>query len=57
MPWFTAWVAGRPNLGFGMEGGFWTASWGALVITPVSFPVSLLIKDEQQRATGWERSF
>ena len=29
MLWFTAWVAGQPNLGLGMEGGFWTASWGA----------------------------
>jgi len=47
MLWFTAWVAGRLNLGFGMEGGLWTAFWGALVISLVSFAISLLIKDEK----------
>jgi len=46
MLWFTAWVAGQLNLGFGIEGGFWHAFWGALVISLVSFSISLLIKDE-----------
>ena len=46
MLWITAWVAGRLDLGFGIEGGFWPAFWGALVISLVSFAISLLIKDD-----------
>lgn len=48
MLWFTAWVAGQFDLGFGIEGGFWPAFWGALVISLVSFAISLVIKDEDQ---------
>lgn len=48
MLWFTSWVAGRLNLGFGIEGGFWPAFWGALVISLVSLAISLLIKDEDK---------
>ncbi len=44
---FTAWVAGQFNLGFGVD-GFWPAFWGALVISLVSFAISLLIKDEER---------
>jgi putative membrane protein len=43
---FTAWVAERLNLGFGIDGGFWPAFWGALVISLVSLAISLLIKEE-----------
>jgi len=46
MLWLTAWVAGRLNLGFGIDGGFWPAFWGALVISLVSLVISLLIKEE-----------
>lgn len=46
MLWVTAWVAERLNLGFGIEGGFWPAFWGALVISLVSFAISLVIKDD-----------
>lgn len=42
---FTSWVASQLNLGFGIEGGFWPAFWGALVISLVSFGLSLIIKD------------
>ncbi|NIN64825.1 MAG: phage holin family protein [Anaerolineae bacterium] len=45
MLWFTAWVAGQFDLGFAVT-GFWAAFWGALVISLVSFGISLLIKDE-----------
>lgn len=45
MLWFTAWVAGQFDLGFAVN-GFWAAFWGALVISLVSFGISLLIKDE-----------
>jgi putative membrane protein len=47
MLWFTAWVAGRLDLGFGIDGGFWPAFWGALVISLVSLAISLLIKEEK----------
>jgi putative membrane protein len=43
---FTGWVAGRLEIGFGREGSFWPAFWGALVISLVSFTLSLVIKDE-----------
>jgi putative membrane protein len=46
MLWFTAWIADRLNLGFGIEGGFWPAFWGALVISLVSLAISLLIKED-----------
>ena len=46
MLWFTAWVARTLDLGFGITGGFWSAFWGALVISLVSFAISMLIKDE-----------
>jgi len=45
MLWLTAWVAGRLSLGFWIEGGFWPAFWGALVVSLVSLALSLLIKD------------
>jgi len=47
MLWFTAWVAGQFNLGFEVS-GFWPAFWGALVISLVSFGISLLIKDDDR---------
>jgi putative membrane protein len=53
MLWFTAWVAGRLDLGFGIEGGFWPAFWGALVISLVSFVISMLIKDEDRARERW----
>ena len=45
MLWFTGWVAGIFNLGFEVN-GLWAAFWGALVISLVSFGISVLIKDE-----------
>jgi len=47
MLWFTAWVAGQFNLGFEVS-GFRPAFWGALVISLVSFGISLLIKDDDR---------
>jgi putative membrane protein len=49
MLWATAWVAGRLDLGFGIEGGFWPAFWGALVISAVSLALSLVIKDDDDK--------
>jgi len=46
MLWFTSWVAGLFNLGFEVD-GFGPAFWGAIVISVVSFAISLLIKDEE----------
>ena len=48
MLWLTAWIAGRFNLGFEIEGGFWPTFWGALVISLVSFVISLIIKDDEK---------
>ena len=49
MLWLTAWVAGLFDLGFGIEGGFWPAFWGALVISLVSFAISLVVRDNGER--------
>lgn len=49
MLWVTAWVAGTLDLGFGIEGGFWPAFWGALVISAVSLALSLVIKDDDDK--------
>ncbi len=46
MLWLTSWVAGSLDLGFSIEGGFWPAFWGALVISVVSLAISLVIKDD-----------
>jgi putative membrane protein len=58
MLWLTAWLAGLFNLGFGIEGGFWPAFWGALVISLVSFAISLVVKDEaNERLRRRDRSY
>ncbi len=49
MLWATAWIAGRLDLGFAIEGGFWPAFWGALVISAVSLVLSLVIKDDDDK--------
>ena len=33
---FTSWVAGELNLGWHVD-GFWSAFWGALIVSIVSF--------------------
>jgi putative membrane protein len=56
MLWVTAWIAGLLDLGFGIEGGLWPTFWGALVISVVSFAISLLVKgdrDEKKRDKGF----
>ncbi len=53
MLWFTAWVAHTLDLGFGITGGFWSAFWGALVISLISFAISMLIKDDDRRRDRW----
>jgi len=49
MLWLTAWIASAFDLGFGIEGGFWPAFWGALVISLVSFAISLVVKDDGEK--------
>lgn len=44
----SAWVAGRLGLGFVIE-GFWSAFFGALVISIVSFIATVLVRTETRR--------
>jgi len=44
----TGWVSNILGLGFHVA-GFWPAFWGALVISIVSFLLSLFVKDEERR--------
>jgi putative membrane protein len=41
----TGWIAGQLNLGFTVD-GFWAAFLGALVVSIVSFALTVLIRDE-----------
>jgi putative membrane protein len=40
----TSWLAGKLNLPFHVD-GFWTALWGALIVSVVSWLISLVIPD------------
>ena len=42
--WLTSWVAGQLSLPFHIT-GFWAAFWGALVVTVVSWALSMLLRD------------
>ncbi|MND08393.1 Membrane protein of unknown function [compost metagenome] len=42
---FTGWLAGLLDLGFHVE-GFWAAFWGAIVISVVSWLLSLVFGDD-----------
>jgi putative membrane protein len=44
MLWLTSSLSGALGLGFHV-GGFWPAFWGALVVTVVSWALSMLIRD------------
>jgi putative membrane protein len=44
----TGWLADQVNLGFYVQ-GFGAAFWGALVISIVSFILSLIFKEEKRR--------
>jgi putative membrane protein len=44
----TGWLAQQLNLGF-MVDGFWAAFLGALVVSLVSWALTLLIRDERER--------
>lgn len=44
----TGWVAGQLGLGFTVE-GFWAAFLGALVVSIVSWALTLFLRDERER--------
>jgi putative membrane protein len=46
--WLTGWVAAELNIGFQVE-GFWPALWGSIVISIISFVLSMLFLDERDR--------
>jgi putative membrane protein len=46
--WLTGWVAAQLNIGFQVE-GFWPALWGSIVISIISFVLSMLFLDERDR--------
>ncbi len=45
---FTGWIAQQLSLGFTVD-GFWAAFIGALVVSIVSWALTLLIRDERER--------
>jgi putative membrane protein len=44
----SSWIAGQFGVGFHVE-GFWAAFWGALVISVVSFVLSLIFREDEGR--------
>ena len=52
----TSWLAMRLNLGFHVN-GFWPALWGGLVISIVSFLLSIFFSDDERKERrGHKRS-
>jgi len=45
--WFSSWIANLLNIGFNVD-GFWPAFWGGIVISVVSFLLSLLIPGDKE---------
>lgn len=55
MLWFSSWVAGQLGVAFRVE-GFMAAFWGALVVSVVSFLLSIIFqRDEKRRRDRKER--
>jgi putative membrane protein len=48
MLWLSSWIAGQLDVGFQVA-GFWPAFWGALVISIVSFVLSLIFGEDDDR--------
>ena len=46
--WLTSWLAGKLNLPWHVT-GFWPAFWGALIISIVSWLLSILIREPDKR--------
>jgi putative membrane protein len=47
--WFSSWVAQNwLNIGFVVD-GFWPAFWGAIVVSVVSFVLSLILIDDRDK--------
>ena len=42
--WLTSWLAGKLNLPWHIT-GFWAAFWGALIISVVSWLLSIVVRD------------
>jgi putative membrane protein len=42
--WLTSWLAGKLHLPFHVT-GFWPAFWGAIIVSVVSWLLSILIRD------------
>ncbi len=45
--WLTSWVAGKLSLPFHIT-GFWPAFWGAIIVSVVSWLLSVLIREPQR---------
>ncbi len=48
----TGWIAQQLELGFTVD-GFWAAFVGALVISVVSFVLTMLIREEDEKRPAW----
>jgi putative membrane protein len=48
MLWLSSWIAGQLGVGFSVD-GFWPALLGSLIITVVSFLLSIIFRDEEDK--------
>jgi putative membrane protein len=46
--WLTSWLAGKLHLPFHIT-GFWPAFWGAIIVSVVSWLLSILIRDSDKK--------
>ena len=46
--WLTSWLAGKLNLPWHIT-GFWAAFWGALIVSIVTWLLSILIREPDKR--------
>ena len=46
--WLTSWLAGKLNLPWHIT-GFWPAFWGALIVSVVTWLLSILIREPEKR--------
>jgi putative membrane protein len=54
MLWLSSWIAGQLGVGFSVD-GFWPALLGSLIITIVSFFLSIVFRDPEDKKRQRER--
>jgi putative membrane protein len=46
MLWFLSWLSDQLDLAFHVDDFFWSAIWGALIVSIVSWALSIFVSDD-----------